>query len=130
MSPRRMQQLTKILGWWGDWVRAGRTWPNYPLGYPTTSVEYRMMREGVVGSAAKGHQMRSRVPLRFTLDPEVESVDRALQRMPEGLRAVLCARYVRGMSLRDGARAVGVTINEFRTQHRMALAWLDGKLAD
>ncbi len=125
MNRRRLEHLTKALDWWAAWVRAGRTWPN-TLGFPGATVEYRMMRGETAGAPQRG----SKTPLRFTLDSEVEDIDRALQRMPEGLRAVVCARHMRGMSLRDGANAVGITVNEFRAQHRMALAWLDGRLGD
>lgn len=95
---------------WSDWLKAGRTLPNPGLGYPTTTVEYALLRGLTGGDRAYS----STVPGRFNIDKEIEQVDKVFWRLPVAIKEPITLIYIYRKCERDAAHILGTTRHQIR----------------
>lgn len=128
MSQQTLQKqfIESVLKHWGLWVRDGRTWPN-ALGYGSETVEARLMAEGAGACSSTGTK-GSKVPLWTNWDRQIIQADKAINEMPNNLRLVVSAHWVKGLSLRDIASRTDRPRSEVRQLHENAMYWLDGRI--
>lgn len=93
------------------------------LGYPSATIEYRIMREGEVIRTPP----QSSVPS-FRIDHELMELNRAVESMRERWRNVIKTRYLCGMGEKDGAAFLGMSVGTFRRDLDLGHAWLAGRL--
>lgn len=98
--------VDNVLAQWGEWSRRA---DDAGIGYPSQTVEYRLMREGA------GASIRSTAGPRLLSTPEVvERVEAVIVKMSERHRAVVKARYLYGKPDEGAARACGMSVGSYR----------------
>lgn len=93
------------------------------LGYPGTTIEHRMAREGVIVRT----QPQSVTPS-FKIDHQIMEVSRAVETMREKWRETIKARYLCGMGEKEGAEYLNISVGSFRRNLDLGHAWLAGRL--
>jgi|GEM_PF-909354 len=122
-QPDKMQQyVEQRLVVWARWYAKGN---GYGLGYPPCSIEYRLMREGIVRSSPAGLR-----PL--PVNEPAEEMERFIQYLarqkPEEAKA-LRDYYLHYGSYRKQARALGASATQLQWQVEKARQWLCGWLS-
>lgn len=106
---------------WGDWAREK---PDFGLGLPKATVEYRLMREGA-GAARQS----VRVPYETLEDILCMAVDSEVCRMPNDLmRWALFFCYVRRWNHKRAAKHLHIGYASYKDQIERARWWLAGRL--
>ena len=142
--------MIRLLNAWGRWVRDGRTWPN-TLGYPKASpghgdgvepaTDYTGLTRWHYAAEDKHHiesppvqkssrvkQSRTRVPMHFTGDREIEQVDKIIGRLSADMHALLNEIHIRGRSCRDVAGSVEASPATVAKLYSTALGCVFGAL--
>ena len=121
MRDRVLEQVIARLEEWAEWVTAGS---GLGLGYPRTSLEYRLLR----GSYTRQIQRRPTL----AHHPAAEEMENWIREMalnnPPMAQALRC-HYLTGGGLREQAKCLGISHTHFRIQLAMAQQWLAGRLS-
>lgn len=108
---------------WAEWFMRGN-W--YGIGYPTCSVEFRMMTEGCILQNRNG-------PGQLLCNEEAEEIERLVKQMakqnPKMALALRCHYLNRG-GLRIKAKLVEMSHMQFKNYVDMARYWLAGCLSN
>lgn len=113
-----IDSVDKRLWSWAEWTHKGVN----GLGYASTTTEYRLAREGAVSHSPPC----SRVPS-FRIDHACADVNQALRDMYPRWAEVVKARYLCGMSDKDGAAFLRVSLGTFRRDLDLVHAYLAGR---
>jgi hypothetical protein len=120
MSKTFMHYLEERLYQWADWYSRGNF---YGLGYPSCSMEYRMMTEGVVA--------RNSRPKPLPSNEAAEEIEKLVKEMTEYnqtmANALRCQYFLPG-SLRSKATKLDISHSHFKHYVDMAHQWLAGRL--
>lgn len=112
--------VDNVLAQWAEWSRRR---DDAGLGYPSQTVEYRLMREGA------GASIRSTAGPRLVDMPEVvEKVEAVLVRMPERHRQVVRAKYLSALPDTQAARALGMSLGTYRRAMEQVHWYIAGRL--
>jgi hypothetical protein len=121
MSETFMHYLEERLYQWADWYSRGNF---YGLGYPSCSMEYRMMTEGAV--------VRNTGPKQLPSNEAAEEMESLVKEMAEHNKtmadALRCQYFLPG-SLRSKAAKLDISHSHFKHYVDMAHQWLAGRLS-
>lgn len=121
MSDEFMTYVETRLLQWADWCGSGN-W--YGLGYPSTSIVYRIMTEGVIiNSTAPKH-----IPDNKEAE-EIEALIVELGKHSEQLAIALRINYITGGSMRYKAKKFAIHREKLTHQVNMARQWMAGRLS-
>lgn len=115
-----------MIGWVDDRLHEWARWAvrmQSNLGYPTRSVEGRLMEEGAA-AASKG----SGPPPMVECPPHIDNVERAVAGMPEHLRVTVKAKYMELGTDKQKAKALRLTERTYRGRIDQAHHWIAGAL--
>jgi predicted DNA-binding protein (UPF0251 family) len=107
---------------WGDWFARGNV---YGLGYPPCSVEYRLMREGIVRTNPAGQKY---TPMNENAE-EIEKLVQELALQNNHLALALRDYYINQFSLRKRAKEAGISHTRLKYLLDMAKQWMVGRLS-
>jgi hypothetical protein len=120
MSDTFIRYLEERLHQWADWYSRGNF---YGLGYPSCSMEYRMMTEGVV--------TRNTRPKPLPSNEAAEEIEKLVKEMTEYNQTMANAlrwQYFLPGSLRSKAAKLDISHSHFKRYVDMAHQWLAGRL--
>lgn len=100
--------------------------PSGGLGYPTSSVLFRLMLEG--HGAAERLPPGSRVP-NVKLNDPIEHVARALEQMPPQWAEAAIARYRLQMKDAEAAQRLGLSVAGFRHRVELCSSYVSGHVS-
>ncbi len=127
MSDNIIHSVEKRLEQWAEWYSRGN---GYHLGYPSCSLEYRLLTEGVV--------VRSTAPPQLPSHPAAEEMERLVKELGEQNRAIAiilrCHYFMQG-SLRAKSNRlkkldVSISHTHFKRYVDMGHQWLAARLSD
>ena len=122
VEPEQMlAYVERRLAEWGHWFARGNF---YGLGYPPCSIEYRLMREGIVRTSPAGQRP---LPIHENAE-QIEKLVQTLERQHPNIARALRAYYFRCGSIRSQAKAKGMSHTELQRQVQQARHWLAGWL--
>src|SRR5688572_12327733 len=107
---------------WGHWFARGNS---YGLGYPSCSIEYRLMREGIVRTQPKGQR---HTPINENAE-EMEQFVKELALQNQKLALALRDYYVNQCSLRKQAKQAGISHTQLKVWVDMGKQWVIGRLS-
>jgi hypothetical protein len=113
--------VERRLAEWADWYSRGNL---FGLGYPPCSIEYRLMREGIVRTSPSGQRP---LPVNEQAE-EIERLVHVLSCQRPTLAEALREYYFRGGSLRAHAKAQGTSHTQLQRHVQQARYWLAGWL--
>jgi len=105
---------------WAEWFIRNRDY----LNYPSCSIEYRMMTEGVV--------IHTSVPAHIPSHEEADEIEALVNEMAmyeKTMAQVLRERYFGKGSILKRATKLGISYEQFRIFTVMARQWLGGRLS-
>lgn len=117
---KRLSTINKYLFWWGKYIRAGMTCPGVyrtsewasgkPVEAPTRPRIRTKHPKPLLPPCqpAESRTTRPTVPC-LRHDEQSEIIHKAVVRLPESYKPVICYIYVRGMSYRDISECLGMT---------------------
>jgi hypothetical protein len=122
MTPEVFEHyLEARLTQWAEWYSRKQL---SGLGYPSCSLEYRIMREGAL--------IRSTVPHPLPSNRAAEEIEQCIVELKahnaDMAYAVRC-HYFQGGSLRQKARYLSVSHMQFKAYLERGRAWLAGRLS-
>ncbi len=106
---------------WGDWFARGNV---YGLGYPPCSVEYRLMREGIVRTNPAGQKY---TPINENAE-EIEKLVQELALQNYDLALALRDYYINQFSLRRQAKKAGISHTRLKYLLDMVKQWIVGRM--
>ena len=109
------------LAQWADWFSRSNL---YGLGFPTHSIEYRLMTEGVL--------INSTAPKQFRSNPDAEEIEilvKEIERNNKKIGLALRSQYFGQKSSRERAERLGMSYAHFRTLVDYGRLWLAGRLS-
>jgi len=109
------------LAQWADWYSRGNL---FGLGYPSISMEYRLMREGTVVRTSGKHQS---LPSNEAAE-EIESLVKEMSEQNVRMALVLRCHYFNHGSLRIKAKKLDISYTHYRHYVELAKQWLLGRL--
>lgn len=105
---------------WAEWYSRGNF---YGLGYPSCSIEYRLMREGVLTRSTAPRPLPSN-----ELAEEIEALVSEMNRYNHQMAMALRHQYFNRGSLRAKAKEMQISHMQFKRYVDMAEQWLIGRL--
>lgn len=120
MDESFMKDLEERLYQWADWYSRGNF---FGLGYPTTSVEYRIMTEGILA--------RTNGPKSLPSNESAEQIEELVKQMAkqsERMAQALRCHYFMPGSLRNKAAYLQISHSHFKYYVDLAHQWLAGNL--
>lgn len=109
------KELQTLLVRWRIWSQS-----NYDsLSYSSTSIEYKLMNEGMV--------IRSTGNITIE-DVECESLDHAISKMPKRLKKIIKMKYLFKWLNKDAAKALSISMPSYKDRVVQSRMWLCGKL--
>jgi len=121
MRDKVLEQVITRLEEWAEWVASGS---GLGLGYPRTSLEYRLLR-GAYVRQNQGRALLAHHPAAEEMETWIREMASQSPPMAQALRC----HYLTGGGLRDEAQKLGISHNHFRMQLAMAQQWLAGRLS-
>lgn len=122
MNDEYMKYLEKRLSQWAEWFSHGN-W--YGIGYPSCTIEYRLMNEGII--ARNQYQPKS-----IPCNKEAEEMELLVKEMAEHnqimAHAIRCHYFTSG-GLRAKAKQIDMSHMQFKYYVDMAHQWLAGRLS-
>jgi hypothetical protein len=107
---------------WGHWFARGNL---YGLGYPSCSIEYRLMREGMVRTQPKGQR---HTPINESAE-EMEKLMQELALQNQKLALALRDYYINQFSLRQQAKQAGISHTQLKVLIDLGKQWVVGRLS-
>lgn len=107
---------------WGHWYSRGNL---YGLGYPSCSIEYRLMREGIVRTTPAG-------PRQTPMNENAEEIERLIQEMAlqnPNMALALRHYYFNRYSLRKQAKEACMSHTQLKALVDMGKQWVVGRLS-
>ena len=115
-----MEYIETRLQQWAEWYVRGN---NIGLGYPSRSIEHRLMIEGVVIASTAPRD----VPYHADAE-EIEALVCELAAYNEDLAAVLRIHYLMIGSIRQKSKVISLSREKFSHYIDLARMWLSGRL--
>lgn len=121
MNQNYMRHIEERLYQWADWYSRGNF---YGLGYPSCSIEYRIMTEGIVSRSTAPRALPT-----HEAAEEIEALVKEIANYHEIMaNALRCHYFVTG-SLRTKAAKLKISHSHFKHYVDMAHQWLAGRLS-
>ncbi len=108
-------ELKMLLIQWREWSRSS----NESLGYNSKSIEYTLMKEGMVIKAT-GSNVSENI--------ECELLDHAIALMPQKLKKIIKLKYLFHWLNKDAAKTLGMSVPSYKDHVIRSRMWLCGKL--
>jgi hypothetical protein len=121
MSEPFVMYVEERLQQWAEWYSRGN-W--YGLGYPSCSIEYRLMKEGVI--------VKTTGPKPFPSHEEAEEIEllvNEIAKQNEKIALALRCQYFGHRRSRERAKLLGVSYAQFRVYVDLGRQWLAGRLS-
>lgn len=106
---------------WADWFSKNNL---YGLGYPSSTIEYRLMKEGVLINSTSPRQFLSN-----TDAEEIELLVKELERNIRNIGLALRSQYFGQKTSRERAERLGMSYAQFRILVDQGRLWLAGRLS-
>ena len=117
---KKLSYVNTLLMWWGSYIRSGMTcqgvyrtseWASGKPVEPCKKPRVRAKRPKPLTPYSQPHESRTTRPTVPCLrhDEQSEIIHKAVVRLPESYKPVICYIYVRGMSYRDISECLGMT---------------------
>lgn len=123
ITPENMlAYVERRLAEWGHWYSRGN---GYGLGYPPCSIEYRLMKEGIVKTSPVG--LRS-----IPVNEQAEEIEKFVQEMAlqdEAMALALRHYYFNRYSLRRQAKEAGISHMQLKALVDMGRQWVVGRVS-
>lgn len=122
MSDEYMKYVEERLSQWAEWLSHGN-W--YGLGYPSCSMEYRLMMEGTVVRTDYVHR-----PL--TCNEEAEEMEALIKEMTMQnylMGLTIRCHYLMCGGFRVKAKQLNISYTQFKFYVNVAKHWLIGRLS-
>jgi len=108
---------------WGHWYSHGNL---FGLGYPPCSVEYRLMREGIVRTTPAGQR-------HTPINENAEEIEKLVQEMAlqnPNMALALRHYYFNRYSLRKQAKKAGMSHMQLKALVDMGKQWVVGRISE
>jgi hypothetical protein len=115
--------VERRLAEWAHWYSRGHL---FGLGYPPCSIEYRLMREGIVRTSPAGQR-------HLPVHENAEEIEKLVQKMAQQnstMALALRSHYFTQRSLRTQAKEMGVSHMQLKSLVDMAKQWVVGRLSE
>lgn len=122
LPEQMLAYVERRLAEWGDWYSRGNL---YGLGYPPCSVEYRLMREGIVRTTPADQRS---IPINENAE-EIEKLVQELSLQNYNLALALRDYYINQFSLRKQAKQAGISHTQLKYLLDMAKQWVVGRIS-
>ncbi len=106
---------------WADWFSRSNL---YSLGFSACSIEYRLMKEGVLINSTAPKQFRSNADAE-----EIESLVKEIERSNKKIGLALRSQYFGNKTSRERAERLGLSYAQFRILVDQGRNWLAGRLS-
>lgn len=121
MNDEFVKYVEERLHQWAEWYSRGNL---YGLGYPSCSMEYRLMTEGIV--------VKSTAPKPLPCHEEAEEMEGLVKEMAKQNShmaiAIRCYYFTYG-ALRIKAKKLHISHSQFKYYVNMAHQWLAGRMS-
>lgn len=107
---------------WAEWYSCGNF---YGLGYPPCSIEYRIMREGIIIRSTPGSRP---LPTNDAAE-EMESLVCEMAKHNNNMALALRCHYFNRGSLRSKSKKLNVSHTQYKYYIDMAHQWLAGRMS-
>ena len=121
MADDFIQYVEMRLEQWADWYSRGNL---FGLGYPSVSIEYRLIHEGIVY-----REFGPKPIQRHEAAEEMESLVKEMAAQNENMALALRCQYFSHGSLRKKAKQLALSHTQFKYYLDMARQWLAGRLS-
>lgn len=122
MNEEFLKYIEKRLLQWAEWHSRGN-W--YGLGYPSSSIEYKLMTEG---SITRDRYAPRKLPSNSEAD-EMELLIKEMSSYNQKMALALRYHYFIGGSLREKAKKMEISHMQFKYYVDLAHQWLAGRLS-
>jgi hypothetical protein len=113
-----LTEVKERCGVWAEWYSGGKP---YGLGYPSASLEYRILRGG-------GRKSFTGLPCHAAAE-EIEAWVSDMARYHPQMAQILRCYYFEAQGLRAGAEQLAMGVTAFKEQLEKAHHWLAGRLS-
>lgn len=106
---------------WADWFSQKNL---FGIGFPTCSIEYRLMTEGEIINSTAPKEFRSNKDAE-----EIEALVKEIQRVNKMIGLALRSQYFGQISSRERSKRLGISYAQFRIYVDQGRLWLAGRLS-
>lgn len=121
MSEKFLDYVEYRLQQWAEWFSRGNC---YGIGYPSSSIEHRLMREGTLTR----NKYAKQVLICHEDAEEIEKLVKEMASYNNRMSTVLRCHYFSNGGLRDKAKQLEISHTQFKYYVDMAKQWLSGRL--
>lgn len=111
------RELQNLLTRWRAWSCSGGN----GLGFSNSTVEHRLMCQGVTDKVTGSHDLE---------DEECEVLDCAISNMPSRMKKVIKLKYLFGWLNKDAAKTLNMSLASYKSFLIQSRAWLCGHLSN
>lgn len=121
MNEAFLEYVDERLQQWAEWYSRDNL---FGLGYPSCSIEYRLMTEGVIVKTTGPKSLPSNEEAE-----EIELLVNEIAKQNERIALALRCQYFGHRRSRERAKSLGVSYAQFRIYVDLGRQWLAGRLS-
>ncbi|MDX1901871.1 MAG: antiterminator Q family protein [Gammaproteobacteria bacterium] len=121
MNEPFVKYVEERLQQWAEWYSRGNL---FGLGYPSCSLEYRLMTEGIIVKTTGAKTLSSNEEAE-----EIEALVREMAHQNEKIALALRCQYFSCGTLRVKAKKLHISHNQFKYYVDLGHQWLAGRLS-
>jgi hypothetical protein len=121
MNKKFLPYVDWRLNQWAEWFTCVNL---HGIGFPSSSIEYRLMTEGVIINSTAPKQ----TPCHEDAE-EIESLVKEIERENKKMGLALRSQYFGNVKSRERAKRLGMCHSQFRNYVDLGRQWLVGRLS-